>query len=71
MGATKLPRVENVFDLFERKIFVAYRLWNVNIARKSEPRATVLKSEEKPGRQLAQAPFALDLIGVQRGVLLT
>jgi hypothetical protein len=66
MGATKLPRVENVFGLVKRKTFVAYGFWNISIADESEHRAMFLKREEQPGRQLAQAAFAVNLAGIHR-----
>jgi hypothetical protein len=68
MGTTKLPSIENVFDLIERKIFVTYRTRNIDIAGKRKPRSTFAEGEEQFGRELAQAPFALDLIAVQLSV---
>jgi hypothetical protein len=64
MGTAKLPRVENVFGLFGRKIFVAYGFWNVDTADESEPSAMFLEREEKPPRQLAQVVFALNHVDI-------
>ena len=69
MGTTKLPSIENVFDLIERKIFVTYRTRNIDIAGKRKPRSTFAEGEEQFGREFAQAAFALDLIAVQLSVL--
>jgi hypothetical protein len=57
MRTTKLPRIENVFSLLKRKIFVAYGSWNINIAREGEHRAAFLKREEKLVARLAQLAF--------------
>jgi len=42
---TKLPRIQNFFDLIKRNIFMAYRLWNIDITGKREPRSMLTKGE--------------------------